>query len=43
MPEDIEFFQGINVFIFIAGRFLRDASNPLLAIQTLRERINSLF
>lgn len=43
VPEDIEFFQGINVHIFIAGRFLREASDPLLAIKTLKERIDTFF
>lgn len=43
VPEDIEFFQGLNVYIFIAGRFLRESSCPLLAAKTLKEHIDTFF
>lgn len=37
--EDIKLFKGIPIYIFIAGRSIRDASNPELAAKELQDEI----
>nr|WP_318034355.1 hypothetical protein [Mycoplasmopsis agalactiae] len=35
--EDIELFKDIPIYIFIAGRSLRDAENPELAAKAFKD------
>lgn len=37
--EDIKLFKGIPIYIFIAGRSIRDAKNPELAAKELKDEI----
>ncbi|WP_027119336.1 3-keto-L-gulonate-6-phosphate decarboxylase UlaD [[Mycoplasma] testudinis] len=37
--EDIKLFKGIPIYIFIAGRTIRDAKNPELAAKELQDEI----
>ena len=38
--EDIKFFKGLPVYIFIAGRTIRDANNPQETAKKFQEEIN---
>ncbi len=41
--EDIEFFKGINVYIFIVGRSIRDAENPALEAKKFKDKIEKFY
>lgn len=40
VKEDIKLFKGLPIYIFIAGRSIRDAKNPLQAAKELKDEIN---
>lgn len=41
--EDIKLFKGIPIYIFIAGRSIRDAANPELAAKELQDEISKYW
>ncbi|MGY6172478.1 3-keto-L-gulonate-6-phosphate decarboxylase UlaD [Candidatus Mycoplasma pogonae] len=41
--KDIKFFKGLPVYIFIAGRSIRDSENPALAAKELKDEINKYW
>ncbi|MDE5553207.1 MAG: 3-keto-L-gulonate-6-phosphate decarboxylase UlaD [Malacoplasma sp.] len=41
--EDIKLFKGIPIYIFIAGRSIRDASEPMLAAKELKDEIDKYW
>lgn len=41
--EDIKLFKGIPIYIFIAGRTIRDAQNPELAAKELQDEISKYW
>lgn len=41
--DDIKLFKGIPIYIFIAGRTIRDAQNPELAAKELKDEISKYW
>ncbi len=41
--KDVEFFKDLPIYIFIAGRSIRDAANPTQAVQEFQEAITKHY